>query len=991
MVTDHGVTLSPFVARHIGPTAAEQAAMLADLGLGSLEALIAEVVPEAIRLDAAAAVEGLPVGCGEAEALAELQQIAAANQLRRSLIGLGYHDCITPALLQRHVFENPAWYTAYTPYQAEISQGRLEALLNFQTLISELTGLPIANASLLDEATAAAEAMSLSHGVCREASAQRFLVDTEVLPQTWAVLQTRAEPLGIELVRVDPQALQVAEANGAAPFAGAFGLLLQLPGAGGGLWDPTELIAAARAAGVLVTAAVDPLAQVLLKPVGELGAEIAIGSSQRFGIPLGFGGPHAAFFATTTAHQRRIPGRLVGQSVDAEGRPALRLALQTREQHIRRDKATSNICTAQVLLAVLAGFYAVHHGPEGLAAIARRVLRLRELLRRGLAELGFHGEPGSGFDTLRLRTPRAADLLAAAEAAGFNLRPEQDGLAISLDERSSSAELQQLLEALAPVAGSASAPQLVDLEAQLQQELAAAGAGDAPEQCLWADAVPRRQRPWLQQEVFHRYRSETELLRYIQRLAARDFSLVHGMIPLGSCTMKLNAAAELQPVSWPAFAGLHPFAPAAQSAGYRRLVADLESWLAAITGFAGVSLQPNAGSQGEYAGLLVIRAWQRSRGEQQRNVCLIPTSAHGTNPASAVMAGMQVVPVACDEQGNIDRADLQAKAEQHSDRLAALMVTYPSTHGVFEQGIQEICALVHAHGGQVYLDGANLNAQVGLAKPGLYGADVCHLNLHKTFCIPHGGGGPGVGPIAVAEHLLPFLPGHPLADHCGGAQPIGPVSAAPWGSASILPISWMYIRLMGGAGLRQASAVALLAANWLAERLEPHFPVLYRGAGGRVAHECILDLRPLKRSAGLEVDDLAKRLMDYGFHAPTVSWPVAGTVMVEPTESEGLAELERFAQAMASIRAEAAAIEAGDSDPLDNPLKRAPHTLAAVMAEAWDRPYSRAQAGYPVGEHQLASKLWPAVARIDNAFGDRHLVCTCPSVEELATPSLSRA
>jgi len=991
MATDPGVALSPFVARHIGPTAAEQASMLADLGLGSLEELIAEVVPEAICLDATAAAEGLPAGCSEAEALAELQQIAAANQVCRSLIGLGYADCITPALLQRHVFENPAWYTAYTPYQAEISQGRLEALLNFQTLISELTGLPIANASLLDEATAAAEAMSLSYGACREASAQRFLVDAEVLPQTWAVLQTRAEPLGIELVRAEPQALQAAAANGAAPFAGAFGLLLQLPGAGGGLWDPTDLIAAARAAGVLVTAAVDPLAQVLLKPVGELGAEIAIGSSQRFGISLGFGGPHAAFFATTTAHQRRIPGRLVGQSVDAEGRPALRLALQTREQHIRRDKATSNICTAQVLLAVMAGFYAVHHGPEGLAAIARRVVVLRELMRRGLAGLGLESEPAHGFDTLRLRSPRAAELLAAAEAAGFNLRPEPDGLAISLDERSSTAELQRLLEALAPVAGSAAAPQLAHMEAQLQQELAAAAASAAPEQALWAEAVPRRERPWLQQEVFHCYRSETELLRYIQRLAARDFSLVHGMIPLGSCTMKLNAAAELQPVSWPALAGLHPFAPAAHSAGYRRLVADLETWLAAITGFAGVSLQPNAGSQGEYAGLLVIRAWQRSRGEQQRDVCLIPTSAHGTNPASAVMAGMQVVPVACDEQGNIDRADLQAKAEQHSERLAALMVTYPSTHGVFEQGIQEICALVHAHGGQVYLDGANLNAQVGLAKPGLYGADVCHLNLHKTFCIPHGGGGPGVGPIAVAEHLLPFLPGHPLAERCGGDQAIGPVSAAPWGSASILPISWMYIRMMGGAGLRQASAVALLAANWLAERLEPHFPVLYRGAGGRVAHECILDLRPLKRSAGLEVDDLAKRLMDYGFHAPTVSWPVAGTVMVEPTESEGLAELERFAQAMAAIRTEAAAIEAGESDPVDNPLKRAPHTLAAVMAEQWDRPYSRAQAGYPAGEHQLASKLWPAVARIDNAFGDRHLVCTCPSVEELATPSVSRA
>ncbi|MEN9861756.1 MAG: hypothetical protein RLZZ515_2238, partial [Cyanobacteriota bacterium] len=808
-----------FVARHIGPTASEQERMLADLGLSSLDALIAEVVPEGIRLDPAAAAAGLPSGCGEAEALGELLQIAAANQVHRSLIGLGYHDCVTPALLQRHVFENPAWYTAYTPYQAEISQGRLEALLNFQTLISELTGLPIANASLLDEPTAAAEAMSLSFGACREPNAHRFLVDGQVLPQTWAVLQTRAEPLGIELVRVDPAALQTAADRGAEPFAGAFGLLLQCPGVDGGLSNPAELIAAARAAGLIVTAAVDPLAQVLLAPVGELGAEIAIGSSQRFGVPLGFGGPHAAFFATTNAHQRRIPGRLVGQSLDAEGRPALRLALQTREQHIRRDKATSNICTAQVLLAVMAGFYAVHHGPDGLAAIARRVLLLREVLKRALADLGLLAEPGSGFDTLRFSTPQAPALLVAARAAGFNLRSESDGLAISLDERSSVAELQRLLDALVPAMGASAADAMPSAEMHwlaLQQELQAVDGSGTPEQILWADRVPLRQRPWLQQEVFHRYRSETELLRYIQRLAARDFSLVHGMIPLGSCTMKLNAAAELQPVSWPAFAGLHPFAPPEQSAGYQRLVADLEQWLAAITGFAGVSLQPNAGSQGEYAGLLVIRAWQRSRGQQQRTVCLIPTSAHGTNPASAVMAGMEVVPVACDSQGNIDRADLQAKAELHSERLAALMVTYPSTHGVFEQGIQEICALVHEHGGQVYLDGANLNAQVGLAKPGLYGADVCHLNLHKTFCIPHGGGGPGVGPIAVAHHLLPFLPGHPLAEHCGGAEAIGPVSAAPWGSASILPISWMYIRLMGGAGLRQASAVALLSANWLA-------------------------------------------------------------------------------------------------------------------------------------------------------------------------------
>jgi len=973
--------LSPFVARHIGPDGPQRARMLADLDLPNLDALVAQVVPEAILLAPEQAEQGLPIGCDEAQALAELQAIAADNQVRRSLIGLGYYGCITPALLQRHVFENPAWYTAYTPYQAELSQGRLEALLNFQTLISELTGLPIANASLLDEATAAAEAMALSAAACPRAEARCFLVDDAVFPQTWAVLQTRAEPLEIELVRVDPRQLPQRPDL----LEGAFGLLLQLPGADGLLWDPAPVVAAARAAGVMVTAALDPLAQVLMEPVGALGVEIAVGSTQRFGVPMGFGGPHAAFFATTTAQQRRIPGRLVGQSVDAEGRPALRLALQTREQHIRRDKATSNICTAQVLLAVMAGFYAVHHGPEGLAGIARRILLLRTVLSRGLEQLGLEPVAGPGFDSLRLLTVSAPALLERAAAAGFNLRPEPQGLAISLDECSSLDELQRLLAVLTPPG--AATPDLGGLLGQLQGQLEAAGASAAPEALLWGAEVPQRQAPWLQQPVFHHYRSETELLRYIQRLVSRDFSLVHGMIPLGSCTMKLNAAAELQPVSWPTFAQLHPFAPPSQAAGYRRLVDDLEQWLAALTGFAAVSLQPNAGSQGEYAGLLVIRAWHRSRGDHHRRICLIPTSAHGTNPASAVMAGMQVVPVACDDQGNIDRADLAAKAEAHAANLAALMVTYPSTHGVFEEGIQEICALVHRCGGQVYLDGANLNAQVGLAKPGLYGADVCHLNLHKTFCIPHGGGGPGVGPIAVAEHLRPFLPGHPLDEACGGAQPIGPVSAAPWGSASILPISWMYIRMMGGAGLRQASAVALLAANWLAEQLEPHFPVLYRGGNGRVAHECILDLRPLRRSAGLEVDDLAKRLMDYGFHAPTVSWPVAGTVMVEPTESEALPELERFVAAMVAIRAEAAAIEAGRTDPLNNPLKRAPHTLAAVTADGWDRPYSRQQAGFPAGEEQLASKLWPAVARIDNAYGDRNLVCTCPSVEELALPT----
>ena len=973
--------LSAFVQRHIGPTPAEQQSMLRDLGLPDLEALVRQVVPEPIRLEPAQALEGLPVGCQESQALAELQQIAAANEVRRSLIGLGYYGCITPALIQRHVFENPAWYTAYTPYQAEISQGRLEALLNFQTLISELTGLPIANASLLDEATAAVEAMALSLGACRNRKARRFLVDEAVFPQTWAVLETRAEPLELDLERVNPQELlERPEA-----FSDAFGLLLQLPGTSGALWHPGEVIAAAQAAGVIVTAAVDPLAQVLMAPVAELGVEIAVGSTQRLGIPLGFGGPHAAFFATTPTHQRKIPGRLVGQSVDAEGHPALRLALQTREQHIRRDKATSNICTAQVLLAVMASFYAVHHGPDGLTAIARRLVLLRELLRRGLEALGYPPEAAPGLDTLRVHCPDAADVIARAAAAGFNLRPEADGFAISLDELSDLEELQRLLSALAALPQRA--PDLAQLEHALLQE----SQGQPIEERLWGTLVPRRSRPWLQQPVFHRYRSETELLRYIQRLVSKDFSLVHGMIPLGSCTMKLNAAAELLPVSWPGFAGLHPFAPAHQSAGYRRLVADLEHWLAAITGFAGVSLQPNAGSQGEYAGLLVIRAYHRSRGDQQRRICLIPTSAHGTNPASAVMAGLTVVAVACDDQGNIDRADLQVKVETHKDELAALMVTYPSTHGVFEEGIREICALVHQHGGQVYLDGANLNAQVGLAKPGIYGADVCHLNLHKTFCIPHGGGGPGVGPIAVAFHLLPFLPGHPSAEACGGDQAIGPVSAAPWGSASILPISWMYIRMMGGAGLRQASAVSLLAANWLAHQLEDHFPVLYRGQSGRVAHECIFDLRPLKRSAGLEVDDLAKRLMDYGFHAPTVSWPVAGTVMVEPTESEGLAELQRFCDAMAAIRAEAAAIESGAMDPENNPLKRAPHTLSAVTADVWDRPYSRQQAAYPQGEAQQQGKLWPAVARIDNAFGDRNLVCTCPSVEEMAVSTSTAA
>jgi glycine dehydrogenase len=1001
------------VERHLGPSPQELQAMLDRLGASDLEAFVAEVVPADILIDASAAAADLPLGVDEAQALNELRAIAATNQVRRSLIGLGYYGTVTPALIQRHVLENPCWYTAYTPYQAEIAQGRLEALLNFQTLISELTGLPIANASLLDEGTAAAEAMALSFGACRRPEARRFLVDQDVFPQTLAVLQTRAEPLGLAVELVDPATLTAGD--GASPLdSTVFGLLLQLPGASGRLWDPRAVIAAAHAVGAMVTAAVDPLAQVLLEPVGALGADIAVGSTQRFGVPLGGGGPHAAFFATTDAHKRQIPGRLVGRSLDAEGRPALRLALQTREQHIRRDKATSNICTAQVLLAVMASFYAVHHGPGGLTAIARRVLRQRAALAEGLAALGLAVQPGAAFDTLSLTLPGAAELLERAEAAGFNLRPLTalatapdsaagsprgaitggaiTGVAISLDERTDSAELDRLLALFSTAGGPEGAEGRHGADRAEHSAGSLPAAADLlaapPDDATLLAGVPLRQDPWLQQEVFHRHHSESELLRYIQRLVTKDLSLVHGMIPLGSCTMKLNAAAELAPVSWPAFAELHPFAPAAQQAGYQQLVADLEAWLAVITGFAGVSLQPNAGSQGEYAGLLVIRAWHHSRGEAHRNICLIPTSAHGTNPASAVMAGLQVVPVACDANGNIDLDDLEAKAAQHAEALAAVMVTYPSTHGVFETGIRRLCEVIHRHGGQVYLDGANLNAQVGLAKPGQYGADVCHLNLHKTFCIPHGGGGPGVGPIAVASHLVPFLPGHPLGA-VGGAAAIGPVSAAPWGSAGILPISWMYIRMMGGAGLRQASAVALLAANVIAERLQPHYPVLFRGSGGRVAHECILDLRPLKRSAGLEVDDLAKRLMDYGFHAPTVSWPVAGTVMVEPTESESLAEIDRFCDAMVAIRAEAAAIEAGQADAQNNPLKRAPHTLAAVTADLWDRPYSRSEAAFPAGDSQRQNKFWPSVARIDNAYGDRNLVCTCPSVEELASSSVA--
>ena len=944
--------------------------MLKALGFEDLDAFLRAVVPANI-FDSLPPVEALPRGCTEASALRELRGLADANQLRRSLIGLGYYDTVTPAVIQRQVLENPSWYTAYTPYQAEIAQGRLEALFNFQTLISELTGLPIANASLLDEGTAAAEAMAMRLSTCRRPEAKRFLVDAAVLPQTLAVLQTRALPIGVELEVVEPEAFRWGD--------DVFGVLLQLPGRCGRLWDPSACIAAAHDSGALVTVAVDPLAQVLLAPVGELGADIAVGSTQRFGVPMGGGGPHAAFFATRDAFRRQVPGRIVGQSRDADGQPAFRLALQTREQHIRRDKATSNICTAQVLLAVMASFYAIHHGPEGLESMAHRLVALRLQLEQAVRLLGYSLEAKPRFDSFDVYGPMAPQVHRLAAGEGINLRVLPDGASaetaqgfgISLDELSDSDEIKRLIAVLAQA-----------VEAPVPSTL-----GELSRDPLLND-VPCRREPWLQQSVFHRYRSETELMRYIQRLVSKDLSLVHGMIPLGSCTMKLNAASELVPVSWREFAGMHPFAPLDQQQGSQRMVEDLSKWLAALTGFAGVSLQPNAGSQGEYAGLLVIRAWHRSRGEASRNVCLIPTSAHGTNPASAVMAGMRVVPVACDDEGNVDVEDLRAKAEQHSESLAALMVTYPSTHGVFEVRIREICALVHEHGGQVYLDGANLNAQVGLCRPGSFGADVCHLNLHKTFCIPHGGGGPGVGPIGVASHLLPFLPGHPFMA-CGGEQAIQAVSAAPWGSAGILPISWMYLRLMGPYGLRQATAIALLSANYLASRLDAHYPVLFRGESGLVAHECILDLRGLKRTAGLEVDDLAKRLMDFGFHAPTVSWPVAGTVMVEPTESESLEELDRFCDAMIAIRAEAAAIEDGSSDRENNPLRRAPHTLAAVTADSWDRPYSRQQAAFPLPE-QVSNKFWPSVARIDNAFGDRNLICTCPSVEEMAEPVAMR-
>jgi glycine dehydrogenase len=934
--------------------------MLEIIGVASLDDLIDQAVPETIRRRAPLA---LPPPLGEHDLLARLRSIAARNQVHRSFIGMGYHGCITPPVIQRNILENPGWYTQYTPYQAEIAQGRLEALINFQTVVADLTGLPLANASLLDEATAAAEAMHMCNALCED-DRRTFLVADDCHPQTIAVVRTRAEPLGITVEVARPGSVDAGRSD-------VFGVLLQYPTSDGRIEDYRDIIDRAHAGGAFVVMATDILALAMLTPPGELGADIAVGSTQRFGVPPGFGGPHAAFLSTREAHRRQMPGRIIGVSRDARGRPAYRLSLQTREQHIRRDKATSNICTAQVLLAVMASMYAVYHGPDGILRIARRVRGWTQVLAAGLEKMGVAVRGGVRFDTLRVDLDGATRARVLAEAASrrMNLRVYGDGLGISLDETTRAGDVEDLLVAFAPPG----------IEPPALDALTSAATEDLP-------APFQRQSGYLGHPVFQLYRSEHEMLRYINRLSARDLSLTTSMIPLGSCTMKLNATTEMVPVTWPELSGLHPFAPSEQAAGYAELTRELERWLAEITGFAAVSLQPNAGAQGEYAGLLVIRAYQKERGQGHRDVCLIPTSAHGTNPASAVMAGMRVVVVQCDKQGNIDVADLKAKAREHAANLACVMITYPSTHGVFEPEIKDICAAVHQHGGQVYLDGANMNAQVGLCRPGDYGADVCHINLHKTFCIPHGGGGPGMGPIAVAGHLAPHLPRHPLADS-DGAQ-IGPVSAAPWGSASILPISWAYIAMMGPEGLRRATEVAILNANYIAARLSGVYPVLYSGARGRVAHELILDLRPLKKSAGIEVDDVAKRLMDYGYHAPTMSFPVPGTLMIEPTESETMAELDRFCDAMLRIREEIRAVEEGRIDKLNNPLKNAPHTARDLCEGEWNRPYTRAEAAFPapwLREH----KFWPPVARIDNAYGDRNLVCTCPPLEAYAAPAPS--
>ncbi|MFF0587798.1 aminomethyl-transferring glycine dehydrogenase [Streptomyces sp. NPDC003781] len=942
----------PFEQRHIGPDHEARAKMLAQVGYGSLDELTAAAVPDVIKN--ADALE-LPGARSEAEVLAELRSLADRNQVLDSMIGLGYYGTFTPPVILRNVMENPSWYTAYTPYQPEISQGRLEALLNFQTMVAELTGLPTSGASLLDEGTAAAEAMALSRRMGKNKKGL-FLVDADALPQTVAVIQTRAEPTGVEVVVADlsegiPAEIAEREING---------VLIQYPGASGAVRDIKPVIDRAHELGALVTVAADLLALTLLTSPGELGADIAVGTTQRFGVPMGFGGPHAGYMAVHEKFARSLPGRLVGVSVDADGNKAYRLALQTREQHIRREKATSNICTAQVLLAVMAGMYAVYHGPEGLRAIARRTHRYATITAAGLAAGGVEIVHGAYFDTVTARVPGRADAIVhAARDNGINLRlVDADHVSFACDETTTRAQVGGVWNAFG-VEG--------DVEA-LDAE-----AGDTlPGALLRTD-------DFLTHPVFHQHRSETAMLRYLRRLADRDYALDRGMIPLGSCTMKLNATTEMEPVTWPEFGALHPFAPAEQAQGYLTLIRELEERLAEVTGYDKVSLQPNAGSQGEFAGLLAVRGYHRANGDDQRTVCLIPSSAHGTNAASAVMAGMKVVVVKTAEDGEIDVEDLRAKIEKHRDELAVLMITYPSTHGVFEEHVADICAQVHDAGGQVYVDGANLNALVGLAKPGHFGGDVSHLNLHKTFCIPHGGGGPGVGPVGVRSHLAPYLPNHPLQPAAGPQTGVGPISAAPWGSAGILPISWSYVRLMGGEGLKRATQVAVLSANYIAKRLEPHFPVLYTGPGGLVAHECIIDLRPLTKATGVSVDDVAKRLIDYGFHAPTMSFPVAGTLMIEPTESEDLAELDRFCEAMIAIRAEIEKVGSGAWPADDNPLRGAPHTAGTLGGE-WDHAYTREEAVFPAGVF-AADKYWPPVRRIDQAYGDRNLVCSCPPLD----------
>ncbi|NVE00936.1 aminomethyl-transferring glycine dehydrogenase [Massilia sp. BJB1822] len=948
-----------FIARHIGPDSAEQQQMLDVLGYASRAALIDAIVPAHIRNKSA-----LPLGQffepkPEQQALATLKGLAAKNKVLKSLIGQGYYNTHTPGVILRNIFENPAWYTAYTPYQPEISQGRLEAILNFQQAVTDLTGMGIANASMLDEGTAAAEAMTLLQRVGKSKSTT-FYVANDVLPQTLEVVQTRAEPLGITVKTFDPAEL--------AGVTDAFGVLLQYPGANGVVRDYRAGVEAVKAAGALVVVAADLLALTVLTPPGEWGADVVVGNSQRFGVPLGFGGPHAGYLATRDEYKRSMPGRLVGVTIDQQGNKAYRLALQTREQHIRREKATSNICTAQVLLAVIASMYAVYHGPAGLKQIAQRVHRYTGVLAANLRTLGYGIANETFFDTLTVKTDRAEQLHAAAVAAGINLRKiDAHHVGLSLDETTTRDDLSALWGVFST--GVANAPAAPDFDAV-----------DAGVQQAFPDSLARASE-YLSHPVFNRYHSESEMLRYLRSLADKDLALDRTMIPLGSCTMKLNATSEMIPVTWPEFSSIHPFAPNEQTVGYREMIAQLEEMLCAVTGYAAVSLQPNAGSQGEYAGLLVIQKYHQSRGEGHRNICLIPSSAHGTNPASANMVGMQVVVTACDENGNVDLADLKAKAEQHSKNLACVMVTYPSTHGVFEEGIKELCDIVHSHGGQVYIDGANMNALVGVAAPGSFGGDVSHLNLHKTFCIPHGGGGPGVGPIGVGAHLAQFLPNQRSTGYQRNENGIGAVSAAAFGSASILPISWMYIAMMGGEGLTAATETAILNANYIARRLAPHYPVLYTGHDGLVAHECILDLRPLTDATGISNEDVAKRLMDFGFHAPTMSFPVPGTLMIEPTESEAKGEIDRFIDAMIAIRGEIAKVESGEFDKTDNPLKFAPHTAEVLTADNWDRKYSREVAAYPVASLRK-QKYWPPVGRADNVYGDRNLFCGCAPMSD---------